>query len=200
MEKWAKIISAVFHPLLLPSYGMILLFTSDNYINYFLPLNYKFLILGMFFFITVITPITLFYIMYLQRFISNINISDRSQRTMPYMITAIMYLYSYYLLKNLNISPLVLDLIAGTFFCLLAVLCINLFWKISAHTAAVGGVIAAIYYLNIYQGINLQYFFILSILLFGLVASSRLKLNAHSVSQVYAGVMIGFYVMLKFLI
>jgi membrane-associated phospholipid phosphatase len=200
MEKWAKIISAVFHPLLIPSYGMILLFTSDNYINYFLPLNYKLVILGMFFFITVITPITLFYIMYLQRFISNIHISERSERTLPYMITAAMYLYVYYLLRNLNISPLVLDLIAGTFFCLLAVLCINLFWKISAHTASIGGVIAAIYYLHLYQGINLQYFFILSVVLAGLIASSRLRLNAHSMSQVYAGLMIGFYVMFKFLV
>lgn len=192
MQKLANLISIVFHPLLIPTFGLALLFWSDAYFTYMLPVNYRLMILAMFFFITFVTPITMFYIMYLQRFISHISIKNRDERTIPYMVVAVMYLYVYYLLKKLNLSPIVLQTIVAMFFTLLSVLVVNLFWKVSAHTAAIGGVVAAIYYLNIFQGLNLQYFLLFSVVLAGIIGTARLQLNAHSLNQVLVGYGLGF--------
>ena len=55
----------------------------------------------------------------------------------------------------------------------------------------IGSFIGAILALNVRLGIDYFYLLILSFLLAGLLAFSRLKLNAHSQLQVYAALFIG---------
>jgi membrane-associated phospholipid phosphatase len=72
---------------------------------------------------------------------------------------------------------------------------ITLFWKVSVHSAAAGGVAGALAALLMKVPENeLFYPMIATIVVAGAVMSSRLRLNVHSPGQVYTGVLIGFAV------
>lgn len=71
-------------------------------------------------------------------------------------------------------------------------LIINLFWKVSAHAIGIAGVVGAVIGLSLRIHYNLSPLIIMLISLFGLVGFARLKLLAHTPSQVYVGFLVGF--------
>ncbi len=90
---------------------------------------------------------------------------------------------------------------AGTAFLVILVLVINLFWKISSHTTAIGALLGTIIGTSYFLEMYLINWILLITLISGLVGFARLKENAHSPLQVYAGFIVGFTVMcLLFLI
>ena len=71
---------------------------------------------------------------------------------------------------------------------------INLKWKISAHMAGIGGVVALIYQIHV-QGLSafdLLWFLCVSVIVAGLLGSSRMILRRHDMWQVLAGAALGF--------
>lgn len=73
------------------------------------------------------------------------------------------------------------------------VLITNLWWKISAHAAGIGGVVAY-FLLFLSFDKNLEYlpYLISLIIISGLIISSRIALNAHNAMQTYLGFVLGF--------
>jgi len=63
--------------------------------------------------------------------------------------------------------------------------------KISLHTAAIGGLIGFLIYYSYQFEINLIVLFIILFVLSGIIASARLKLNAHILSEVFWGFFLG---------
>ena len=83
--------------------------------------------------------------------------------------------------------------LGGALTCLV-VLVVNRWWKISAHAAGIGGVVALIYQIHVQclSAFNLLWVFIATILLAGILGTSRLLLKRHTVLQVLAGFAVGF--------
>ena len=71
---------------------------------------------------------------------------------------------------------------------------INIWWKISTHTAAIGGVTGALIAFSILFMFNPIWWLCLVILLAGMVGTSRIILRQHSLSQVIAGFFVGLLV------
>jgi len=69
---------------------------------------------------------------------------------------------------------------------------INLKWKVSAHMTGIGGLLGALISTSILLEVDLISYVILSIFVSGLIASSRLILNAHTPLQLIAGFFLGF--------
>jgi membrane-associated phospholipid phosphatase len=69
---------------------------------------------------------------------------------------------------------------------------INIFWKISSHTASVGALAGMMVGLSYFLGAFYFLSIALSLLMAGLTGFARLKLNAHTPAQVYAGFLLGF--------
>jgi len=71
---------------------------------------------------------------------------------------------------------------------------INLKWKISAHMAGIGGLIALVYQIHVQDLSAFDLFWLLSfiIILAGGLGSARLVLKRHDLVQVLAGVVVGF--------
>ena len=71
---------------------------------------------------------------------------------------------------------------------------INLKWKISAHTAGIGGVIALIYQIHVLglSALDLFWLLCLTIIVAGLIGTARLVLKQHDIWQVLAGAVVGF--------
>jgi membrane-associated phospholipid phosphatase len=79
----------------------------------------------------------------------------------------------------------------GALFTLLLGLLVNLFYKISLHTLAWGAAAASLSGLSIKMMLGIPGIVAGTVLIAGLAAWARLKLNAHNPSQVYLGFIAG---------
>jgi membrane-associated phospholipid phosphatase len=85
-----------------------------------------------------------------------------------------------------------LSLMMGACVALIISLCINFYWKISAHTLGIGGLLGGIMGVARIHLINPYWGFIIILLAAGLVGTSRIFLKRHTPMQVYAGFCLGF--------
>lgn len=89
-------------------------------------------------------------------------------------------LYNFYLTSNLILC--------------IIVFWINLYWKISFHGIGWGAFVGMLFIMSTISS-NLYFgYFIISILISGIVGWARLNLKSHSESQVYAGFTVGFLI------
>ena len=68
---------------------------------------------------------------------------------------------------------------------------VNVWWKISTHTAAIGGVVGAVGAFADIFGFNPLPWFCITILLAGMLGTSRMILRQHSLSEVVVGFVVG---------
>ena len=68
---------------------------------------------------------------------------------------------------------------------------INLWWKVSMHSAGAGGVIGAIISYSLIFNFNPIWWLSLAILVAGCVMTSRMLLRQHTLAQVLCGTIIG---------
>ena len=68
---------------------------------------------------------------------------------------------------------------------------INVWWKISTHTAAIGGVAGSLFVFGEVFGFNPIWWLIVVMILAGILGSSRMILRQHSLAQVVAGFWVG---------
>ena len=68
---------------------------------------------------------------------------------------------------------------------------INVWWKISTHTAAVGGVAGALFVFGELFGFNPVWWLCLVFILAGVLGTSRMILRQHTLAQVVAGFFVG---------
>lgn len=117
--------------------------------------------------------------------VGNVNIDDRKQRIVPFLLGVLCYGTGFYVLRFFKAPPVV----QGLMFCyasntLIAVV-VTKFWKISAHGMGITAPLAA---LLIQFGNWVWPLFILV----PLVSWSRVFLKKHTVGQVIAGSIVGF--------
>ena len=83
-------------------------------------------------------------------------------------------------------------ILMGICVALLIALCINFFWKISAHMIGIGGLLGGLMGVARIHLINPYLLFIAVLLIAGLLGTSRIFLKRHTPLQVYAGFSLGF--------
>jgi hypothetical protein len=191
----ARIISYIFHPLLIPTYSFLLLLNMKAYFSMIIPGSAKWLIISLIFITTFLFPSLFVLFFYRRKLISSVQMESKEDRTLPYVVTVIFFYVTYYLLKRLQISPIFYYYMAGATFLVISTLIINLFWKISGHMVSVGALLGAVIALSIILGINLTPALLITILLSGLVGSARLKVGSHNPPQIYTGFFLGLIVM-----
>jgi len=187
----AQVFSYVFHPLLMPAYGMLILLFSDSYIAYTMNLKGKLLLASMVLSLTFIFPSILIVLMKRLKLISSIELGNREERTLPFIVVVIFFYLTYQLFLNYNLpSVFYLFLLSGIVIVTISLL-INFLWKISAHMMGVGSMVGAMIGLHAGLQIDLFWTIISGILISGLVGFARLRLKAHSPAQVYGGFCLG---------
>lgn len=199
--KVSKILSVVFHPLLIPTYTLLIIFNLNVFFSMIIPQLAKWQILGMVFLITFLFP--LFMMILFQRIgiIKSLYMKTKEERTLPYLMTIIFYYLASYLLKQLQISPIFYYFILGATFLIIITLIINFFWKISIHMIGIGGMLGTLIGLSFLWMIDIPFLIILLVLCSGITGFARLKLNAHNPAQVYTGFVIGTsFMLLLFLV
>jgi hypothetical protein len=187
----AKIISTLFHPLLMPTYGFLLLFISNNYIATFTPLKLKLIVLGITFVFTFILPTINALILLKAGKIRSLQMETSTERTIPYISTAFYFFALFYLFYNSEFPPFFIILILGAGLSILFTFFINFKWKISAHAVGVGGIIGAVMGISLRLMIDMRFVLMLVVLLAGFIGYARLRLNTHSPAQIYTGFLLG---------
>lgn len=195
LEKLSKIISHIFHPLLVPTVGFLVLFYSGTYLSY-LPFNIKAWITSIVFVCTFFIPIMFILFLRYQEIINNIQMKDRKDRYIPIIITFFLFVFCFYLIRRIDIPGMFYSFMLGGLITLLITFFITIRFKISIHMVGLGGLMALIIFISFYLKVNLSFYLILVILFTGITGTARLHLKAHSPVEVYSGFVMGFAVVL----
>jgi membrane-associated phospholipid phosphatase len=193
MNKTADIISHLFHPLLMATYGCLIVFfgLSDTIYFIFTPLRLKLVLTFTIFAFTFLLPVLNLLILYKLGYVSSLAIDNRKERTFPLLMTALCYFGLFYMIYDFNIWPAIKLFILGGGLCIFFAAIVNLWWQISAHMIGVGGLIGALLAMCYFMQMPILVAVCICIIVAGAIGFARLKLNAHSPSQVYAGFIFG---------
>ena len=188
----ANFLSTVFTPLLMPTYGIFLALWVS--VLCLLPYGTRVTTIFMCMGITCILPLIFLSVLRHFKLVKDLHVNVHEQRLLPYLFTTLCYaIAAYYLFFKHSPQWLVMFMV-GSALTVLVMALINLKWKISAHLAGIGGIIALIYQIHVMGLSAFDLFWLLStiIILAGMLGSSRLILRRHSIWQVLAGVIVGF--------
>lgn len=186
----ARTISIVFTPFYLPVLGLVALFML-SYLNRLVPWYYKLTVIMMVYIFTVLLPTLLIHLYRKYQGWTLHELGMKERRMVPYIISIVCYFACYYIMNLYHIphfiSSILITALAIQIICAL----INVWWKISTHSAAIGGVTGALMSFAMLFQFNPTWWLCLATLFAGLVGSSRIILKQHTLSQVNVGFIVG---------
>ena len=188
----AQFFSLVFHPLIIPTLGFLLLMNSGFYFSMMSFEGKKFLLIIIFLSTFLLPVLSLGLLSFNKHF--DATMSKSTDRVLPLFMSAIYYYLGYYYLGRLDVYPIYRDFLLATILIILMLLLISMKWKISNHMAGIGGLIGAVIALSFRMGINSSMLLCGLIILAGILGTARLILKKHSQLQIYAGFFLGFMV------
>lgn len=186
----AKIITVIFHPLLMPVYGMAIIFSAPTLFGY-LPFPVKKLLFLILLVNNVLLPLSMLPFFIHMNIISSWSLSDRKERIIPLVITTILYCTTSFIIFRFPIPVFFKSFIYATAFLSLIVTVINFRWKISLHSVGAGALVALVIILSLKMFTPLVWYLISAVIAGGLILFSRLKLNFHNPQQVWFGFFTG---------
>jgi len=187
---FSRIISGVAHPILMPLISVFVIFHSGTYLDY-IPHQLVRVVYMIVAISTILLPLSVLPLLKNQNLISDIGLEKRRERLIPLVLTIIFYFLGYYMLLKFPITRIIAHLQLAAIISIFIVTLISLKWKISLHMAGIGGFLGMVIAFTILYSSSLKFVFMIGIILAGLIAYSRLKLNQHTPPQVYAGFIVG---------
>ncbi len=219
MKIVAQILSYVFHPLIIPTYMVLLLLLINPYLFGVNSLHQGFLIILRIFFTTFLIPSVAVLIMKGVGLISSLEMEERTDRVGPFIATGVFYLWAFRsLLADTSVPSAYLVAVLGATIVLFVCFFINIFYKLSVHAAGMAGFLGMVlicmhlYSVGIFKMdvpflgeciISMNFILVASILAAAAVMSARLILNVHSLGQITLGFTVGLlgqFIALKILI
>lgn len=192
MRRAAVIVSALFHPMVMPLACIVVATKFDWYIRGTMPVeqvNLVYLIVAL---STIAFPGINILLLKWYGMIQSLEMPGRKERIAPFISTAFFFLLGYYLLRKGSLPSPVYSIFLGCIIALVSATLINLKWKVSVHATGAAGLLGCT--IGLFQLNQFGDTFLLSLVLLvvGLVLSARLRLNAHTPRQVYVGAAVGF--------
>lgn len=207
MRSIAQLISFVFHPLFLVYALVLMAYWIDRFGYYINDERAVGAMLIMDFFILVLFPGISIAMMVGLKMISGFSMKKREDRIGPLIITLSLYIWFFINVKDNASYPDTLRFVSlGATLAIGLAFFINNFSKISLHTIGAGSMAVALFILTFVQerpfididlliigGFRVSSIFVvlMSVLIAGLVGSSRLYLKAHEPHEVYGGYLVG---------
>jgi len=193
LEKLAKTVSIIFHPLLMPTLGVYLLFHSDSFLSY-QPPEIQRAVYIIVFLSTCMLPLSFMpFFLYNQK-ISSFFVRERKERIIPLAVTVVMYVFAYILILRIPISSVLKGFVLASALNVLMLLVVSFWWKMSAHLVGMGGIVGLFMSLSLLEGVYVIPQLMVSIIVAGIIGSSRLYLDAHNPLQIVAGFLQGIFI------
>lgn len=196
MDLFARIVSALLHPLLMGTYLCgTLMITMPSALEPVRPDNFTgFLML--IFLVTFLLPAINLFIFRIFGTISSLAMPERRDRVIPFVFISLFYLtmtYLFYWKFGINYQDNIFRFLLIMDFLVLGATIITLSYKVSVHSLAICGLLGIFIPLNkVADDSGLLYATAVCLVVAGFVMSSRLQLNAHTPREILAGGLSGF--------
>ncbi len=220
LKSLAQVISFVFHPLLIVTYMLVLLLLINPYlfgVNSISDRASQLLLLQVFL-STFFIPAFAVAMLRFTGLVKSLEMRTKQERIGPYIITGMFYIWMFRnFLGNGQVPTAFTSFLLGATVGLFIAFFINIFSKISAHAVGMGGLLGMVvitmllfsydtFVLNstIFGTVevSMMWVLVLTVILAGIVGSSRLLLQAHEPMDLYGGYLVGFaaqFIALRFL-
>jgi len=189
----ATLITVIFHPVLIPTFGFLLLFNSDFYFSMLTWEVQRYVLLIVLFSTGILPMLSVAILAINPKF--NINMDKSRDRIMPLLFSSVFYYIGFILLGRMKAYPVFKLFLVASVLVIIVLLIISFRWKISNHMAAIGGLTGTIFALSFRSGVNPVYTILLVVLVSGIVGTARLILAKHNLGQLIAGYVIGFTIL-----
>ena len=197
-KKWivriSKIFSVVFHPVFIPLYGLLIIYSSPTLLS-FIPARMKWTIFLLVLANNVILPLLLAAMLYLRGAIKTFNARDRNERVVLLTFALLMYTITAILLLKIQVPNLFRAYFISMAFVTLVTLIITAIYRISLHAAGFGGLLSLLIFMIMLYDIRSAWQLVIVILIGGGVLSSRLYLDDHTPTETWTGLFAGAGVM-----
>lgn len=193
VRKIALLLSVIFQPLLMPSLVFGLLFFGVPQATS-LPEAFKVRIFYLIVSSTLLIPMILMLGLRWSGYVKSLHFEEKSDRRIPFLVVTLFYvLTTYFLKEKTELDPILWQGMAVITIAVALLTAVTFFWKMSAHLTGIGGVLAVVGILGLYfPSLTVAYLLVAILVLGGMVASSRLYLDAHRPAEVYVGLLVGF--------
>lgn len=185
----ARVVSMVFTPFYLPILGLTALFFM-SYLNLYQP-GYKFLVLAVVYFFTILLPTFLIHLYRNYHGWSLIELGSKERRIVPYVISILCYFTCLHIMEQMHIPFFMRSIVVTALVIQIVCALINVWWKISTHTAGIGGVAGALFVFSEVFRFNPLWWICLVLIIAGVLGTSRMILRQHTLPQVVAGFLVG---------
>jgi len=194
VKSLAKLFSFLFHPLIMTTLGMLIVFNSGTSLSVIQPevKRISLLVTSLF---TFVFPASMILLLYLTKVISDIHLHSQKERVLPFALAIIMYMFTFFVMRGIP------QLSGGHIvflFCppaaLFAAMILNNFMKPSIHMLGIGVLLGLLLVLIVFYGAQIQLLFIIVTLAAGFLGTSRLVLKIHTAGEVLYGFISGFLI------
>jgi hypothetical protein len=196
-KRLAVLISALFHPLLFPTYGVLLIIAANPHLFAVSPLRAQMLWVMITFIFTFICPIVWILMMKGLDLIPDFKFENARDRIIPYIAVASFYLWMFKLFKPTTeltpyTNPLISLMMLGASLSIFIGFFINIFRKISIHAIGAGAFLGLVLSMVRLSDYDLKFFFIVALLFAGLIGTARLIASDTRENEIWAGYLTGF--------
>ncbi|MBN2615827.1 MAG: hypothetical protein JXR71_09055 [Bacteroidales bacterium] len=196
-HKITRILSVILHPLLVPSYFLLLLYQIPQLTYSLYSDRYRMILSGFVLLLTFVLPVLILLLMKLMRIVASLMLEGKNERFLPMLLVAVIYFLAFYTLYQTQLPGFRIFSVfmLGSSLLILAALFINFFTQISLHLLAWGGFTGGITGIAFLFSLNLFFWLFLILFLSAITAYSRLENKAHTPFQIYLGYLSGFFFM-----
>lgn len=189
IDRFFNCVSIVLHPIFLTTLGMIVI------IGLTMPgaVSTQLMLLGFSVGYTIALPMIFIGFARIIGYVSSLRMMERRERIFALTVAAVCAFAFQHILNNWHAPAVMRMYVMGSAVMLTMAAIITHFSRVSLHTIGWGGMTALVSYLSYLQP-GMSGLLAASVLLSGLAATARLKLNEHTSWQIYIGFVLGFAV------
>lgn len=188
-----RLLSWVLVPLMMPVYGIIMIFMLSILDHTSMGAKIAFTLVTFGF--NAALPAILIALLKRMGIVHDIGLNEQKERLIPYIITiACMGATAFFMAHKGAPIWMTMFFVGGAVAGVINLI-VNFRWKISAHSAAIAGIVAMIIRImhDCYPQPNVLTWLIIWIVLSGLLGSARVWMGRHTTAQVIAGYIVGFF-------
>jgi hypothetical protein len=192
LRRFAYFISILFHPLLISSYTIaFLIYIHPGAFEGVDPRTanqrmLSVLLNGVFY------PALSLFLAWRLKLVKSLSLDTRNDRLVGFIVTMFFYFWTSYVFRNQpDTPPAVAHFLLGTFLAVCSAWMCTIFYKVSLHAVAMGGLVAFTILFSQTDPFTSGLYLVVPFLIAGLVCSSRLIVGAHSRFEMASGFIIG---------
>lgn len=140
---------------------------------------------------TFLFPVMITYIFYKFGLVTNLHLPDAKERRWPFLAGLVFFYFTATTLREFSLPPEVHKVILGITLVLALAMLLLRYHKMSIHMAGAGTFTATLTYMSATYETQIIDFIALCLVVSGLIGTARLKLEAHTHTEIYSGFLVG---------